>query len=99
MRIALCLYGLIGSYDNKWGLGKPLDISIAYKYYYKYLIKANPNDSVDIFIHSQSHKFRKEIQNVYQPKLALIEKKKDFSFALRHHPSTKFSLGLTIRCC
>jgi hypothetical protein len=94
MRIALCLYGLVGSYDNKWGLGKPLDISIAYKYYFKNLIQANPNDSVDIFIHSQSCKSKKEIQNVYKPKLALIEKKKDFTFAIKKHPSTKFSLGL-----
>jgi len=94
MKIALCLYGLTGSSTNKWGLGTPLDPSIAYKYYVKNLIKANPNDNVDIFIHSQSKNFKKKLENIYQPKMSIIEKQKDFTYAVKKHPSIKYSLSL-----
>ena len=96
MKIALCLYGLTGSHNNKWGIGKPLDPSLASKYYFKNLISANPNDKFDIFIHSQSHEQKKKLINIYQPKLSLIEKKKDFSFGAKKHPSIKYSLSLTV---
>ena len=96
MKIALCLYGLTGSHNNKWGMGKPLDPSLASKYYFKNLISANPNDKFDIFIHSQSHEQKKKLINIYQPKLSLIEKKKDFSFGAKKHPSIKYSLSLTV---
>ena len=96
MKIALCLYGLTGSSVNKWGLGKPLDPIIAFKYYLKNLINANPNDEVDIFIHSQSYKFKKKLVSIYQPKLSIIEKQKDFTYAIKKHPSTKYSLSPTV---
>jgi hypothetical protein len=95
MRIALCLYGLTGSSTNKWGLGKPLDPSMACKFFFKNLINANPNDKIDIFIHSQSYEFKKKLVSIYRPKLSIIEKQKKFTHAI-NHPSTKYSLSLTV---
>ena len=49
MRIALCLYGLVGSISGKNGAGEQLDPKLAFEYYKKHIIDVN--DEVDV-LHS-----------------------------------------------
>ena len=76
MRIAICFYGLVGSKDKKYGKGTLLDPQVCYNYYKKNVFF---NDhELDIFIHSQSYESKDKILKVYNPKLYLIEKQKNF---------------------
>ncbi len=85
MKIALCLYGLTGSKNDKWGRGVNLDPKFAYNYYFKNFFRFNKN--VDVFIHSQSYENRNKLMALYKPKKFLIEKKKSFIFSLNEHPA------------
>lgn len=75
MKIALCMYGLVGSVSDKNGDGKPLDPSIAYNLNYENLIKDN---DVDIFIHSWSADHKEELLSLYKPKKSIIEPQREF---------------------
>ena len=50
MRIAICFYGLVGSVNDKNGIGKSLDPKNGFEYFDKNILSAN--DSEDVFIHS-----------------------------------------------
>ena len=83
MRIAICFYGLVGSKDKKYGKGTPLDPQVCYNYYKKNVFF---NDhELDIFIHSQSYESKDKILKVYNPKLYLIEKQKNFFLKTLFH--------------
>ena len=90
MKVALCLFGNVGIKQNaalrSWNYDVKLesemahtDPKIAYKYYVKNLL--NKYD-VDIFMHSWSTNFLKELVNLYNPKDHIIEKQKNFPMDL-----------------
>lgn len=82
MKIALCLYGLVGSTVGKNGEGVNLDPKLAFDLYKKHIIDCN--DEVDIFIHSWSVKEREKLIELYQPKNYIIESSKEFKTSENH---------------
>lgn len=75
MKIALCLYGLVGSVSDKNGVGQPLNPEIAFKLNHKNLISGN---DVDIFMHSWSLGHRERLLELYKPKKFIIEQQLEF---------------------
>ncbi len=73
-KVAICFYGLTGSLNKKYGIGKNLDPKIAFKYYKKNIL----NKDTDVFIHSWSVNFKKELVKLYKPKSHIIERQKNF---------------------
>jgi len=71
MKIALCLSGLTGGSVGKDGGGSPLDLDTPYKSIKKYLLDKN---NIDVFIHSWSREFEKELVKLYKPKKSKFEK-------------------------
>jgi len=71
-RIALCLYGLTGSVDFGFGLGKPIDPRIGHHYHTKRIIE--PNDNVDVFFHTWSVDYENMLVDLYKPKGHIAEK-------------------------
>jgi hypothetical protein len=71
MKIALCLSGLTGGSGGKDGVGNSLDIDIPYQSVKKYLLDVN---DIDVFIHSWSKEFEKELIDLYKPKKQKFEK-------------------------
>ena len=76
MKVALCLYGLVGGSSGKNGEGQSLDPSFAANSYHKHLI--SQNEHVDVFIHSWSHGHRDELARLYNPVAAKIERQCSF---------------------
>ena len=76
MRIAFCLYGLVGSATEKYGLGADIDYRIGHHLNEKYIF--DKNDTIDVFIHSWSTDYEKGLVDVYKPKNYIIEKQIDF---------------------
>ena len=76
MKIAVCLYGLIGGSTGRDGEGELLDPKISYDSYKKNLFKDN---EIDFFIHSWNKDYEKEIIELYSPKKYLFEEQFDFS--------------------
>lgn len=75
MKIALCLFGMTGGNAGVGGLGKKIHPKNGFKYYYKNLLSLY---DVDVFVHSWSTEFKKEILNLYNPKKYIIEPQKPF---------------------
>ena len=71
MRVALCLYGLTGSVDFGFGLGKPIDPRIGHYHHNKRIIE--PNENVDVFFHTWSTDF----ENMLSYKNAICESKEN----------------------
>tara|TARA_B100000989_G_scaffold291262_1_gene265538 strand:- start:534 stop:1322 length:789 start_codon:yes stop_codon:yes gene_type:complete len=90
MRIAVCLYGLVGSTGKKYGQGKSLNPKIAFNLYKKNFFKQYKN--LDIFIHSTSKNFEKKIVKIYKPKDYLIEYSKNFTYKIFLHRQFLFFL-------
>lgn len=84
MRVALCLFGLVGSVTGKNGIGERLDPTIVANLLKKNLIDANPEVEFDFFIHSWSYETESQLQELYAPKKAVIEVQKDFPQARKH---------------
>ena len=72
MRVALCLYGLTGSVDFGFGLGKPIDPRIGHYHHNKRIIE--PNENVDVFFHTWSTDFKNMLVDIYKPKKYIAEK-------------------------
>tara|TARA_B100001057_G_C22764646_1_gene917203 strand:- start:498 stop:1304 length:807 start_codon:yes stop_codon:yes gene_type:complete len=89
MKIAICFYGLVGSKSKKYGLGENLDPQIAFKYYKENVFKDLKD--YDIFIHSQSFNEKQKLLDLYNPKLSLIEKQKNFLLKTVFHPQILIS--------
>ena len=89
MRIALCLYGMIGSkYGN--GLKKQnLSPSIAARYYKKNIINYSKKNKVDVFIHSWSYDYKEKLIKLYKPKEFIFEKQKNYKSDLINKISKK----------
>jgi len=76
MKIALCLYGVVGSSKGKSHLGSSIEVlSIGHKKYYENILKDN---DVDIFIHSWSKDIESEILKLYKPTSYIIEDQEQF---------------------
>ena len=65
MKVALCLYGLIG-YTKKYAEGKLINYKLPYEIYKKNVF--DESVSVDVFMHSWSVKYKEELVELYQPK-------------------------------
>jgi len=77
MKIALCLYGVVGSAKGKAHMGASSDIlSFGHKKYHENVITGN---RVDVFIHSWSKEKEKQIIDLYRPVSHSIEKQEQFS--------------------
>ena len=66
MKIAFCLYGLVGSATEKYGLGADIDYRIGHHLNEKYIF--DKNDTIDVFMHSWSTDYEKGLVDVYKPK-------------------------------
>jgi|TARA_B100001971_G_C18196776_1_gene541974 hypothetical protein len=75
MKIALCLFGIVGSATDKYGIGSAIDYRIGHHFIKKHILDKN---DVDIFIHSWSTDFKGELVDTYKPKKYLIEEQIDF---------------------
>lgn len=75
MKIALCLFGLIGGNAGIGGRGKQINPKNAYKYYKKNLID---HYDVDVFIHSWSIDLKDQLIELYKPKKNIIENQRKF---------------------
>ena len=95
MKIALCFYGLVGSTNLKYGIGKPLNPKICAKLYKKNIFKFNPK--IDVFIHSQSYGFKDSLNKIYLPKKSLIEKKRSFFWKAFFHPKVLISILICLK--
>jgi hypothetical protein len=70
MKIALCLFGIVGGIAGKSGQGGDVDFKLCYDHYKKYII--DPNDT-DVFIHTWSVQHQDALQELYKPKKAKYE--------------------------
>ena len=75
LKIAFCLIGVVGSCERKYGVGLPIDYRIGYHFNKKHIFD---NNDVDVFIHSWSVEFEKELINTYKPKKYIFENQIDF---------------------
>jgi len=82
MKVALCLYGIVGSVEDKFGIGKQLDYQIALEYYKKNFLNVN---DVDVFIHTWSIDQKWGLEKGYNPVLSLYEPQIQFHPDIRTH--------------
>ena len=77
-KVALCLSGFVGSV-KRWDpwLGDDLDYHQGYRYLKKAIID---NANTDVFIHSWSKKYEKELCKLYKPVNSLFEDQIDFKY-------------------
>jgi len=86
MKIALCLFGLVGGKEGKDGKGGNIDYTIAYKHYQKHILDKN---DVDVFIHSWSVNLEKELKEIYKPQKSIFQKQKRFAWFDRRNNDEK----------
>lgn len=70
MKVAFCLYGLAGGVNDKFG-GLPVDFNMGFKNYKSHILDKN---DCDVFIHTWSVQFEKQIKEIYKPKKSIFEK-------------------------
>lgn len=72
MKVALCLYGIVGGDSGKGGQGSSAEtLKIGHRHYRQFLIDANAE--VDVFVHTWSVDQKARIERLYQPKRAIYE--------------------------
>ncbi len=76
MKIAFCLYGLVGSATQKYGVGRDVDYRIGHHFNKKHIF--DQNDDIDTFIHSWSTNHEEGLIETYEPKSYVIEEQIDF---------------------
>ncbi len=76
MKIALCLFGILGGKDGQDGKGGLIHPFHGYRFYKEYFIERY---KPDIFIHSWSKEAEEEILKIYEPTKFIIEEQEDFS--------------------
>ena len=62
MKVALCLMGIVGAVEEKYGLGQSIDYRIGHHFIKKHILDKN---DVDVFIHSWSTEFKDELVDIY----------------------------------
>ena len=75
MKVAVCLYGLVGGKEGKDGVGGDIPFEKCYKRYKNHIIDRN---DADVFIHSWSQHLEDEIIDLYKPKIYKFQKQKMF---------------------
>ena len=70
MKIALCLFGLVGGSSGKNGAGEEIDPSIAHGYIKKHILDKN---DVDVFIHTWSVGKKDVLLDLYDPVRYIFE--------------------------
>jgi len=76
MKVALCLFGIVGGSGGKDGLGAAIDPSIAYEHYLRNILAGN---TVDVYFHTWSVNSEVDLVKMYQPKDYIVEPQKIFS--------------------
>tara|TARA_Y100000389_G_C17446856_1_gene512162 strand:- start:1570 stop:2415 length:846 start_codon:yes stop_codon:yes gene_type:complete len=77
MKIALCLFGIVGGHTNKAHFGSSIDVlNKGFECYQKNILSRN---DVDVFVHSWSTEMENEIVGLYEPKKYIIEPQKYFN--------------------
>ena len=77
MKIAVCLYGLIGEFISLNGDRRPIHPRLSYENFMNVLFKGF--SSIDFFVHTWSVDWKDQIVDLYKPKKYLFEEQKDFS--------------------
>ena len=77
MKIALCLYGVVGNKTTKAGSNSD-SVEILKMGYDKYKKNLLSKYDTDVFLHTWSTDFEQEILNLYKPKNSIIEKQEIF---------------------
>ena len=75
MKIALCLYGILGGAGGRGGDGEVLHPKNAFEWYKKHLLD---HYDVDVFIHTWSKEHEDLIKSTYNPKSMLAEPQEMF---------------------
>ena len=75
-KVALCLSGVVGSL-KRWGQGDDIDYRQGYEHLKKAIID---NANTDVFIHSWSKEYEKELSKLYKPVKSLFENQIDFKY-------------------
>jgi len=86
MKVALCLYGLVGGKVGKDGKGGNVDYRIAYEHYKKHILD---NNNVDVFIHSWSIDMEKPLIEIYKPQKYIFQKQTRFAWFNRKNKDQK----------
>jgi len=77
MKVALCLIGMVGGKDGKYGLNQSLEVlKSGFKQYKKHILDKN---DVDIFCHTSSVQFSEDIISLYNPKRYMFLKEPTFN--------------------
>src|SRR3989338_1320216 len=77
MKIAICLYGYVGT-SQKYGQLTTCP-TLSYDFLEKSILNINKNHSIDIFIHSWSHEYQELLIDLYHPVDSIFEPQIDFS--------------------
>lgn len=78
MKIALCLYGVVGGVEGKASYSKSSSdkvFKIGYEHYKKYFLDKY---NIDVFVHTWSVNYKNNIIKYYNPKKFLFQKQKEF---------------------
>ena len=86
MKVALCLFGIVGGKEGKDGKGGNVDYQIAFDYYKKHILDKN---DVDVFIHTWSIKLEEELKAIYELKKSIFQKQKRFAWFDRKNNDQK----------
>jgi len=78
MKIALCLYGVVGGKRGKAG-DDPASLEVLKLGHEKYKSSLFDNYDVDVYLHTWSQEYEKEILDIYKPKAHIIEEQERFS--------------------
>lgn len=73
MKVALCLFGIVGGKEGKDGKGGNVDYQIAFDHYKKHILDKN---DVDVFIHTWSIELEEELKAIYKPKKVFFRNRK-----------------------
>jgi hypothetical protein len=76
MKIAFCLYGIIGGTAGKGGIGGNVDYVECSNTYKKKIFDGN---DVDTFIHTWSVGYERPLRNIYKPKMGIFQRQINFS--------------------
>lgn len=77
MRVAVCLYGIVGGKGGKDGKGGNIPFEECYETQQKHIIGIN---NADVFIHSWSQDVEKEIIDLYKPKKCKFQEQIKFKY-------------------
>ena len=76
MKIAMCMYGIVGGQSGENGAGETVDIEKCYDTYKKHIFEKN--DPIDIFVHTWSVCEKERINNLYKPARMMAEPQEQF---------------------